>query len=120
MRIKLDENLPNELSALFASKGHDVHTVRDESLVGRDDQTVFQSAQGEERALITQDLDFSDARKFKPGTHYGVVLVRLHNPSRRRLIERFRQILDAERIEDWARCFVVISDKKLRVKRSMP
>ena len=27
--------------------------------------------------LITQDLDFSDIRKFQPGTHYGIVVVRL-------------------------------------------
>ena len=34
-------------------------------------------AQREGRILITQDLDFSDIRKFQPGTHYGIVVVRL-------------------------------------------
>jgi len=117
VKIKLDENLPDELADLLAASHHDVHTVRGESLVGRDDQTVFAAAVREQRLLITQDLDFSDLRQFKPGTHPGIVLVRLHDPSRRRLIERFRQIIGAEAVESWAHCFVVVSDKKLRIRR---
>lgn len=78
MKIKLDENLPDELADLLAAD-HDVHTVRGESLAGRDDRTVFAAAVRERRVLITQDLDFSDLRHFKPGTHPGIVLVRLHD-----------------------------------------
>lgn len=117
MKVKLDENLPDELADLFAARHHDVHTVRGESLVGRDDRTVFAAAVHEQRILITQDLDFSDLRQFKPGTHPGVVLVRLRDPSRRRIIERFGQILQTEAIESWAGCFVVVSDRKLRIRR---
>jgi predicted nuclease of predicted toxin-antitoxin system len=117
MKIKLDENLPEELADLLASNHHDVHTVRGEALAGRDDQTVFAAAGAEKRVLITQDLDFSDVRRFKPGSHPGIVLVRLHDPSRRRLIERFRQIVATEAIESWIGCFVVISDRKLRIRR---
>jgi hypothetical protein len=62
-------------------------------------------------------LDFSDIRKFKPGTHPGIILIRLRDPSRRRIIDRLRQIVDSENIGTWAACFVVISDRKLRVRR---
>ncbi len=117
MKIKLDENLPDELVELFTSRGHDVHTVRDERLVGRDDQIVFEAAVKEGRALITQDLDFSDVRQFSPGTHPGIVLVRLQSPSRMRLIERFRQILDSDTIDGWTGSFGVVTDKKLRIRR---
>lgn len=116
MKIKLDENLPTEVATLLNARGHDVHTVRDESLVGHDDDTVFQAATTEGRLLITQDLDFSDVRKFKPGNHPGIVLIRLRDPSRRRLIEQMRQVLDTESIDSWAGCFVVISDRKLRIR----
>jgi predicted nuclease of predicted toxin-antitoxin system len=67
--------------------------------------------------MLTQDLDFSDVRQFAPGTHPGVVLIRLRDPSRRQLTERLRQVLSAHAIESWARCFVVITDRKLRVRR---
>jgi predicted nuclease of predicted toxin-antitoxin system len=117
MKIKLDENLPNELVDLLSGDGHDVHTIPIERLVGRDDGIVFRAAITDERLVITQDLDFSDLRKFQPGSHPGIVLIRLRDPSRRRLVERLRQILQTEKIESWSRCFVVISDKKLRVRR---
>jgi hypothetical protein len=66
---------------------------------------------------ITQDLDFSDIRQFKPGTHAGIVLLRLRDPNRRKLIERTRQILQDHDISTWSGCFVVIGDVRLRVIR---
>ena len=32
---------------------------------------------------LTQDLDFSDVRQFRPGTRAGLMLVRLQQPGRR-------------------------------------
>jgi predicted nuclease of predicted toxin-antitoxin system len=58
MKIKLDENIPDELSELLQQIGHDVHTVAFEGLAGRDDAVIFAAASGENRLLITQDLDF--------------------------------------------------------------
>jgi predicted nuclease of predicted toxin-antitoxin system len=101
MKIKLDENLPDDLAPLFAAGGHDVQTVPQEQLAGRDDAVIFKAACDEERVLWTQDLDFSDVRTFSPGTHPGVVLMRLREPSRRRLVERVRQILASESLESW-------------------
>ena len=118
MKIKLDENLPAELVDLLRAKNHDVHTVLEEMLAGRNDVTIFQAAHTENRLLITQDLDFSDIRKYKPGTHPGIALVRLRDPNRRSLIERLRQILETDTIETWAGCFVVIGDRKLRIRRT--
>ena len=117
MKVKLDENLPNELVELLTAAGHDVQTVAAEELVGRDDAVVFGFAVREDRLLVTQDLDFSDIRQFKPGSHPGIVLVRLRDPSRRHLLERIRQVLASEPIESWSRCFVVVTDRKLRVRR---
>src|SRR5688572_17247462 len=76
MKIKLDENLPTDLVPLLTAFQHDVHTVHGESLVGQADHVVFAAAVAEARLLITQDLDFSDIRKFGPGTHPGIILVR--------------------------------------------
>lgn len=115
MKLQLDENLPRELAELL--RGHDVHTVPAEALTGRGDPAVFAAAVREGRLLLTQDLDFSDVRQFRPGTHPGIVLVRLRDPSRRRLIDRITQVFAAENVERWARCFVVVSDRKLRVRR---
>ncbi len=88
MRIKLDENLPFGLASRLSTLGHDVRTVQDEGLIGRADLEIWEAAQRDGRLLITEDLDFSDTRRFAPGTHYGVLLIRLRLPSRRGLLQR--------------------------------
>lgn len=96
----------------------DVDTVEHEGLSGADDQTIWEAAQREGRFLVTQDLDFSDLRAFTPGTHHGVLLMRISNPSRRRLSARLFEIFQCEDVESWKGCFVVATDSKLRVRRA--
>jgi predicted nuclease of predicted toxin-antitoxin system len=94
MKIKLDENLPTRLGALLESLGHLVDTVADEGLTGRPDADVWIAAQKEGRFLITQDLDFSDTRQFQPGTHSGLLLVRLREPGANALLQHVASSLD--------------------------
>lgn len=115
MRIKLDENLPTRLVPLLAELGHDVDTVLEEGLRGRDDPTVWQAAQDARRLLITQDLDFSDIRRFRPGTHFGILLLRLRMPSRTALTARLLSVFRTENVEPWQGGFVVVTDRKVRV-----
>lgn len=117
MKIKLDENLPSVLALDLRVLGHDVETVREEGLEGEDDAPIWQAAQHEERFLITQDLDFSDTRKFAPGSHQGLLLVRLHDPGRMALRAIVQHIFVSERVTDWAGCFVVATDRKIRIIR---
>ncbi len=118
MKAKLDENLPLRIATRLRELGHDVHTTQQENLSGCDDFELWAHAQQEGRTLITQDLDFSDSRRFTPGTHCGIVLVRLHSPSRLRLVERLEEVFREEAVNDWAGCFVVVTDQKIRVRRT--
>jgi predicted nuclease of predicted toxin-antitoxin system len=117
MKIKIDENLPSRLANLLKNFGHDVHNVHDERLIGHLDSEIWRAAQGESRFLITQDLDFADSRQFVPGQHSGILLVRLRSPSRRSLIERITEIFQNESIHEWAGCFVVATERKIRVRK---
>jgi predicted nuclease of predicted toxin-antitoxin system len=117
MKAKLDENLPLQIASRLRELGHDVHTTQEENLSGCDDSELWAQAQQEGRTLITQDLDFSDSRRFTAGTHHGVVLVRLHSPSRLRLVERLQEVFQGEAVSEWAGCFVVVTDQKVRVRR---
>jgi hypothetical protein len=47
----------------------------------------------------------------------GILLVRLSNPSRRALIERIRAVFRDEAVESWQRCLVVVTNRKIRVRR---
>ena len=117
MRTKLDENLPESVTAPLAAQGHEVDNVRLEALVGRADPEIWQAAQASRRLLITQDLDFSDIRKFAAGTHHGLLLLRLRLPGRRALASRLLNVFKTEAVETWSRCFVLVTDWKIRVYR---
>ena len=99
MNIKLDENLPERLVSDLQALGHDVDTGRSEHLAGRDDGEVWQAAQAANRFPITQDLDFSDVRCFTPGTHAGLLLVRLAQPGRNALAARVAILFATEQAQ---------------------
>jgi len=118
MKLKLDENLPDGLLRELTALGHDADNVRQEAITGRSDADVWQAAQAAGRFFITQDLDFSDNRKFAPGSHHGLLLVRLRFPGRLALAGRIREVFRSEDVESWRRGFVVLTDQKLRVQRA--
>ena len=53
MKIRLNENLPVDLAEPLMRLGHEVDTVVQEDLTGRDDQAVWKAAQEEGRFLIS-------------------------------------------------------------------
>ena len=118
MNIKLDENLPHQLVQVLTELGHDVDTVPGERLAGRDDDVVWSAAQAAGRFLVTQDLDFSDVRKYAPGTHHGLLLVRLPQPGRSALAERVSSLFHTEAVETWNGCIVSATSRKVRVTRA--
>ncbi|MBI1767893.1 MAG: DUF5615 family PIN-like protein [Bacteroidetes bacterium] len=117
MNIKLDENMPLKLVRILTDMGHQTDTVPQEGLAGHDDKGVWEAAQATGRFLITQDLDFSDIRRFIPGTHHGLLLVRLRNPSRTALVQRVQTLFQMENVELWKACFVVATERKVRIRR---
>jgi len=117
MKIKLDENMPAALVDALQMLGHDTDTVPQQGISGRDDCVVWLSAQQSGRFLITQDLDFSDVRRYRPGTHHGLLLVRLREPGRNALTAKVRAAFQTEPVEAWRQCFVVLTDHKLRIRR---
>ena len=118
MRLKLDENLPRSAAPRLAALGFDVDTVLDERLGGRDDGTVWAAAQRERRFLVTQDLDFSDVRKFVPGAHEGILIVRLPDSEQWRIGDHLVAWFSDPDARSWARCLVVATLNKVRVTRA--
>lgn len=117
MRLKLDENVPTSAATRLAALGHDVDTVLDEKLGGQPDAAVWLAAQAESRLLVTQDLDFSDERRFAAGTHAGILLVRLPDAEQWRIADYLAAWLSTPDAGSWERCFVVPTPTKVRVRR---
>lgn len=119
MRIKLDENIPASLAEWLRNVGHDADTVPQEGLSGQSDQAVWDAAQHEQRFFVTQDLDFSDTRRFIPGSHAGLLIVRLADPGRRSLIERIQRVFESEAVDAWKGCVVTVTERKIRVRKKV-
>ncbi|MBI3359074.1 MAG: DUF5615 family PIN-like protein [Nitrospirae bacterium] len=120
MRIKLDENLPARLIGILALLGHETDTVSQEGLSGYNDDLVWKAAQVANRFFITQDLDFSDLRRFAPGTHAGLLLIRLREPGRNALLRRIQTLFQTEVVGRWKGCFVLVTEHKIRIRSAKP
>lgn len=101
MRLKLDENLPGSAAARLRTLGFE----------------VWAAAQREQRFLITQDLDFSDVRRFAAGTHAGILIVRLPDSEQWRVADHLVAWLSEPEAKTWGGCLVVATPHKVRVSR---
>lgn len=117
MKIKLDENIPVRLQPVLQQLGHDTDSVIQEGLAGCTDERIWQAALEAGRFLITQDLDFSDVQRFRPGTHAGILVMRLRNAGREAIVRRVGQIFQDEAVSEWQGCFVTVSERKIRIRR---
>jgi predicted nuclease of predicted toxin-antitoxin system len=117
VKIKLDENVPVSAASRLVALGHDVDTVVDEGLAGRSDADVWAGAQAEGRFLVTHDLDFSDARRFEPGTHSGILLIRLPDAEQHRVADFLTAWFSSPEAPSWGGCLVVATNHKVRVRR---
>lgn len=117
MKFKLDENLPRRIARVLGQMGHDVHTTAQEGLTGSEDPDLWRVVSGEGRVLLTQDKDFSDVRKYRPGPDSGILVLRLHNPSRSLLMRRVLEILNTEELPSLLGATVIATKHGLRKHR---
>lgn len=117
MQIKIDECLPLEIAGILNNIGHEAESVKDEGLTGSPDSHIWEIAQAEKRFLITSDLDFSDIRFFAPGTHHGVLLLRLSKEGKNHILSYPNRMLEEFDLNEWNGCLVVATDHKVRVRK---
>jgi len=118
MKLKLDENLSHRLKGPLAALGHDVSTAAEEGLLGSDDTVVAQAALGEQRMLLTLDLEFGNLNKYPAGTHPGIVVF---GPTRRGPINVGRFVVEKVsrgELAALARRTVIVEPGRTRVRRA--
>jgi predicted nuclease of predicted toxin-antitoxin system len=116
VRLKLDENITVAAAGQLAELGHDVDTVADEQLVGRPDPDVFAAAIADERAGVTFDLGFGDAREYPPGTHRGVILLRLRDQQPDNVVAVLQRLAENHDLDELAGCVVVVTEGLIRIR----
>ena len=76
MKVKVDENLPDEFGEILRAAGFRAHSVREERLSGGPDAVVLNRIRAEGRVLITLDLDFANILAYPPAGLPGIVVIR--------------------------------------------
>ncbi|MCB1033575.1 MAG: DUF5615 family PIN-like protein [Acidobacteria bacterium] len=117
MLVKLDENLGRSHREFLETHGYHVDTVREEGLSGAPDAELWDRVVQEGRFFITLDLDFSDVRKFRPGTHPGILLLRPSRNSRRAVQRVLGRVVLGRSLKELEGCLAVADDRKTRVRR---
>ena len=114
MRIFVDENIPTETVAELIEKGHDVRDIRRTEKEGISDNEIWKIALKEKRLLITTDKGFS---KHRDDTHYGVLMICLRKPNRKRIHERIIYALSQFKESEWISLMVKVRDNVQSVWR---
>jgi predicted nuclease of predicted toxin-antitoxin system len=117
VRVKLDENLPRDLVEVLIRRGHDVDTVLDEQLGGQADSIVVETAADGGRMVITLDRGVGDIRRFPPGSHAGVVVLRPVSQDPDSICELVDRLLDVQVLEGFNGCVVIVEPRRVRVRR---
>jgi predicted nuclease of predicted toxin-antitoxin system len=114
--VKLDEHLGTATLQLLRESSYDVDTVLGERLSGSTDELLWSRVVADGRLLITLDLDFSDVRRFRPGTHPGILLIRARSTSSSAVLRVLRRVLAERSLEDLRGCLAVADERSTRVR----
>jgi len=116
-RLKVDEDLPSGIANLLNAHGHDALTVRDQGWQGTPDDELWGRVQSEGRWLVTADKEFGDIRKYPPGTHAGVILLRPTEESRADYMQLVERLLSRLKLDEIAGAVVVVTPRGVRIRR---
>lgn len=117
-RMKIDEDLPSEIGQLFMQHGYDALSVSAQGWSGISDPALWPRIQDEGRVLVTADKGFADLRRYPPGSHAGVILLRAREESRRAYLSLAAIALDRVALEELSGAIVVVTDRGVRVRHS--
>jgi len=116
MKVKIDENLPQEIANLFRDAGHDAITVGDEGLSGRPDGMIASRVRGEERVLLTLDLDFSDILAYPPERYVGLAVLRLNRQDRQHVLQVIMRLIPVFAREDPKGHLWIVEEDQVRIR----
>ena len=114
--LKVDENLPAEVTALFNEAGHDAMSINDQNMVGSADAHIASICKLERRAIVTLDLDFADIRSYPPEDYFGLIVLRLHYQDKVNVIKVLASLLAKLENEPLIGKLWIVTERSLRIR----
>ena len=118
MHVKVDEDLPQAIAQVLRRKGYSCSTVLEQEMGGWDDVDLWRAVQADRQFLVTADKGFGDIRRYPPGTHRGILLLRPSEDGIRPLVNLLEETLaSVSELEKLEGLLAVASSRGLRIKR---
>jgi len=118
VQIRVNEDLPNAAVQLLRRRGHDANGVVQQGMGGAKDAVLWRAVQLKGRFLVTADKGFGDIRRYPPGTHPGVMLLRPDQAGIRPVLTLLEQALTAHDLHSLAGTVAVVTPRGIRIRRS--
>jgi len=120
LEFLIDENISPLVAQELRALGYNVKHVREVGLKGCSDREVIEYAKREKRALITLDADFADVRKYPPGTHAGIIRLKLKFAPSIVVVNCLRRLLDRmENLPLTSGLLIITDGETYRIKRPL-
>jgi hypothetical protein len=117
LKIKIDEDLHKSTAEAVRRLVPDNLTVFEEGLSGTLDPPLWKIVQKEQRFLITGDKAFANIKKYPPGTHAGVLLLRPDEDGIPQMMDLIQEVLKLGILENIGGCVAVATPRRMRVRR---
>lgn len=116
MQFKIDENLHPDTADLLRTAQYDAMTVYEQGLRGRSDREIALVCQQENRVIVTLDLDFSDIREFPPQNYAGIIVLRLSDQSRLRVLNVLAKLIPLFVTEPLVGHLWIVDEQRVRIR----
>ena len=67
--------------------------------------------------FITLDLDFADIRRYQPGSHHDILLLRARSRSRPAVLQVLQRVLSEQQFDSLSGCLAVADETHTRIRR---
>jgi predicted nuclease of predicted toxin-antitoxin system len=119
MRLLADMGVGLRVVHHFRAAGHDAVHLAEQGLQRLPDRDIFAKARGEDRIILTFDLDFADIAAAAGTTLPSVVIFRVSDARSSSVIERLTVALDTAGPMLLSGAIVAVEDHRIRI-RSLP
>lgn len=99
------------------SEGHDAVHLQDEGLIRLADAEILEKARGEQRVVLTFDLDFGDLLSTGAAIFPSVIIFRLHDETPASVTTHLRHVLLQHRRDLDNGAIIIVEDTRQRVRR---
>jgi predicted nuclease of predicted toxin-antitoxin system len=116
VKVKTDENLPEEIAESLRAAGHEASTILEQSMGGELDPDVASLCRREQRALITLDLGFADIRTYPPREYPSLIVLRPRRQRKLHVVSVFEHVLPMLEMEPLVGRLWIVEEERIRIR----